>query len=62
MTTMPVAQRMTADEYLAQPLDEREPRTQLIDGEVVLNQPKLPHQRVVVRLLPNFELPLRSLF
>jgi Uma2 family endonuclease len=46
---MPVAQYMTADEYLATEFDER--RRQLIDGEVVLNQTKMPHQRVVVRLL-----------
>jgi len=49
MTVMPVAQQMTADEYLALPYDGR--RTQLVEGEVVLNEPKLLHQRLVVRLL-----------
>jgi Uma2 family endonuclease len=44
MHAMSVAAQMTADEYLA--LGEGHPRTQLIEGEVVLNAPKLPHQRV----------------
>jgi len=50
MTAMPVAQRMTADEFLDATFDDGR-RRQLVDGEVVLNQPKLPHQRVVVGLL-----------
>jgi Uma2 family endonuclease len=43
-----VAQRMTADEYLAVPYDGR--RTMLVEGEVVLNQPGLPHQFVLADL------------
>jgi len=39
---MQVAQQMTADEYLA--LDSDWPRTWLVDGEVVVNQPALKHQ------------------
>jgi len=50
MTAMSVAQRMTADEFLAMTFDDGRPR-QLIEGEVVLTEPRLPHQRVVVRLL-----------
>jgi Uma2 family endonuclease len=49
MTAMPVAHPMTADEYLALPDDGR--RTQLVEGEVILNETKMPHQRVVVKLL-----------
>jgi len=45
MNTVQIAQRMTADEYLA--LGESHPRAQLIGGEVVVDQPKAPHQRVV---------------
>jgi Uma2 family endonuclease len=50
---MPVAQFMTADEFLALPYDGR--RTELIEGEVVLHEPKMPHQRVIVRLLFGLE-------
>lgn len=49
MNTVQMAQRMTADEYLA--LGEGYPRTQLIEGEVVLNQPELLHQMVLMDLL-----------
>jgi Uma2 family endonuclease len=44
MTAMPATALMTADEYLA--LGEGHPRTQLVEGEVVLNAPQLPHQIV----------------
>ena len=44
-----VAQRMTADEYLALP-DDGGPRTMLVDGEVVVNQPGLPHQYLLADL------------
>ncbi len=49
MTAMSVAAVMTADEYLA--LREGHPRTQLVEGEVVLNAPQLAHQRVCTALL-----------
>ncbi len=58
MTAMPVAQYMTADEYLATEFDER--RRQLIDREVALNETRLPHQRVLVRLLFALEQWLRA--
>src|SRR5262245_14875321 len=37
--------RMTADEFLAH--DDWPRKAQLIEGEVVVNQPALPHQHVV---------------
>jgi Uma2 family endonuclease len=46
--------RLTAEEYLALP---PEPNTQLIDGEVVVNDPSFRHQRISVelfRLLANW--------
>ena len=48
MTAMSVAAVMTADEYLA--LGEGHPRTQLVEGEVILNAPQLPHQLVCTDL------------
>ena len=42
MSSMQVAQRITADEYLA--LDLEEQRTQLIDGLIVVSEPRLVHQ------------------
>jgi Uma2 family endonuclease len=44
-----VAQRMTADEYLAMPYDGR--RTDLVEGEVVVHQPQPLHQFVLRDLL-----------
>lgn len=49
MTAMAVGALMTADEYLA--LGEGYPRTELIEGEVVLVAPKLRHQVVCGHLL-----------
>lgn len=46
---MPVAQRMTADEFLATTFDER--WVELIDGEVVVNEPRLPHGLVSTELV-----------
>jgi Putative restriction endonuclease len=50
MPPMQVPQRMTAEEYVA--LEQPEwPRTWLVDGEIVVNQPALKHQLIVGRLL-----------
>jgi Uma2 family endonuclease len=49
MNAMQVAQRMTADEYIAWEQPEW-PRTWLVDGEVVVNQPTLKHQVLHGRL------------
>ncbi len=43
-----VAQRMTADEYLAIPYDGR--RTELVEGEVVVHLPRSLHQYVIADL------------
>jgi len=48
MTAVPVAERMTADEYLAQDNEDR--RTQLIDGEIVMDEPRPLHQALVGQL------------
>lgn len=48
MSSMQVAQRITADEYLA--LDLEEQRTQLIDGLIVVSEPRLVHQLLHGRL------------
>ncbi|MGI8730752.1 MAG: Uma2 family endonuclease [Solirubrobacteraceae bacterium] len=45
---MTVAQRMTADEYLATEFDQR---VELIGGEVVVNQPRLTHGLVNTELI-----------
>ena len=45
MNAMAVAQRMTAQEYLAEPFDEV--RTQLVEGEVIVQEPNLLHQLVL---------------
>jgi Uma2 family endonuclease len=49
MNAMAIGALMTADEYLA--LEEDHPRTELIEGEVVLVEPTLLHQLVCVDLL-----------
>jgi len=50
ITAMTVAERMTADRYLA--MAEQDPRRglQLIAGEVVVNQPGPVHQRATGKL------------
>ena len=45
MNAMAVAQRMTADEYLAQPYDGV--RSQLVAGEVIVEQPSNLHQLIL---------------
>lgn len=45
---MSLATGLTADEFLAR--DDWPPRSQLIAGEVIVNQPALPHQLVVGKL------------
>lgn len=49
MSSMQVAQPITADEYLA--LDLEEQRTELIDGAIVVNEPRLPHALLCMRLI-----------
>ena len=45
MTAMPVAAHMTADEYLA--LNREDRRSQLVDGEIVVDEPLPLHQSVL---------------
>jgi Uma2 family endonuclease len=56
MTTMPTAQRMTADEFLALPLDMDEYgwAPNLVEGELIVTAPKVPHQRLVMRFNAAF--------
>jgi Uma2 family endonuclease len=58
MNAMAVAQRMTADEYLTGPEDSR--RTELVAGEVIVHEPRKPHQFVVMELLHALQLWLRA--
>ena len=46
MSAMAVAQRMTADEYLANP--DETLRSELVEGEVIVHQPTPLHQLVVM--------------
>lgn len=43
MTAVPVQQRMTADEFLAIPPGEGPRWQELVDGEVVVNEPNALH-------------------
>lgn len=65
MTTMPAATGMTADEFLALPLDSDEYGFApcLVEGELVVNHPTMRHQRValnVVRALANWVDPVHE--
>ena len=50
MTAMPAAQAMTAREFLELGEDPFGRRALLVEGELVLNEADLAHQRVVARL------------
>jgi len=49
MSTMTVAQKLTAEAFLA--LDDPRRGLQLIEGEIVVNQPGMPHQMVLLDLI-----------
>ncbi len=51
MTAVPVAQRMTAEEFLALPEPEGSWARSLVEGEVVVNDPTMLHGGVVTDLL-----------
>jgi hypothetical protein len=51
MAGVTVAQRMTAEEFLAQPSGEGPRWQELIDGEVVVSQPTPLHNAVQTRLV-----------
>ncbi len=46
------ATKVSAEDYLAFPAERR---TELIDGEVVVNEPLLPHQRVIHRIMAELD-------
>ena len=48
MDAMAIAQRMTAQEYLAEP--DESVRSELVEGEVIVQGPTAPHQYVVGEL------------
>ncbi len=51
MSAVPVAQRMTADEFLEAPVPDRGRPWNLVDGEVVMNEPTIRHARTQTKLL-----------
>jgi Uma2 family endonuclease len=57
-STMAVAQRLTVAEYLEQ--DDTRRRTDLVDGEVVVTEPRPLHQRTMVELLVALTLWTRA--
>lgn len=60
MTAMPVAQRMTAEEYLAlEPTDELR-WAELIDGELVVSQPNIRHNAVQGNLFVALSMWIRA--
>jgi Uma2 family endonuclease len=60
MSSMPVAEPMTAAEYLDL-WDEGEYRwAQLVGGEIIMDPPKLPHQLICVEILHELELWRRA--
>lgn len=58
MNAMAFAQRMTADEYLAQEFGQV--RSELVDGEVVVYEPGKPHQLAVMALLRALDAWIRG--
>ena len=60
MSSMPVAEPITADEYLDL-WDEGEYRwAQLVGGELIMDPPKLPHQLICMEILVELELWKRA--
>ncbi len=51
MEAMPVAERMTAGEFLALPLTDRTRFASLVEGEVVVNDPRPLHNYVATDLI-----------
>jgi Uma2 family endonuclease len=51
MGAMPATQRMTAQEYLDLPEALQRPNTELVEGEIVVNEPTPLHQAVKLELI-----------
>lgn len=60
MNTMPVAERMTADAFLSAPEPESGWPRNLIDGEVVVNDPSVRHGYAQKQILVAIELWIRA--
>jgi Uma2 family endonuclease len=61
MSSMPVVEPMTAEEYLARPFDERERGWELIGGEIVdMHDARLPHELVCREINHALELWSRA--
>lgn len=60
MTDVPVKQRMTADEFLAQPLGEGPRWQELVEGEVVVNEPTALHNVVQKDLIVSLDTWVRA--
>lgn len=60
MASMPAPQLMTAEEFLAQPFVDDGRRRELIEGEVVVTEPSLQHQRIVLELVTELKLWTRA--
>ncbi len=51
MIVVPVAQRMTAEEFLSLPVSSRDRPWNLVEGEVVVSEPTMLHGEVIIDLL-----------
>lgn len=60
MTAMPVTQRMSAQEYLAMPPTDDARWMELIDGELVVSQPNMRHNRAQTNLMFALESWIRA--
>lgn len=60
MRAVPVAERMTAEEFLALPESDGAWARSLVDGEVVVNDPTMLHGTVVTDLLVAIEIWARA--
>ena len=60
MTAMSVADRMTAEEFLARPYDPRERGAELIGGVIVVDNPLVKHQLVCSEILHELMLWSRA--
>jgi len=60
MTAMPVAEPMTAEDYLARPCDPSERGWELVGGVIVVDSPLLPHELVRMEILHELALWSRA--
>jgi len=60
MSTVPVAEQMTAEEFLARPWEDGSRWEILVDGDVVVTDPNMLHNRVQVNLVYALESWVRA--